>query len=306
MRILIVASIKKTYYAPFIIEQANSIIALGHTIEYFGVNGSGINGYLKNLSSLKNKIKQFKPDIIHAHYGLSGLLACLQRSVPVVVTYHGSDINVKSVRVFSKIAMCLSAFNIFVSPKNVVLAKAKKKYVLQPCGVDLQTIVSLEKTYARKQMNLSDSDKIIVFSGAFDNTVKNSPLAKEAVYLIPEARLIELKSYSKKDLNFLFNAADCLLMTSFTEGSPQVIKEAMACGCPVVSVDVGDVKEITSGIDGCYIAVRSPEDIAEKLKLALNFNGKTQGRQRIIELGLDNKQIAQKLVNIYTEIVYNN
>ena len=126
MRILIVASIKKTYYAPFIIEQANSIIALGHTIEYFGVNGSGINGYLKNLSSLKNKIKQFKPDIIHAHYGLSGLLACLQRSVPVVVTYHGSDINVKSVRVFSKIAMCLSAFNIFVSPKNVALAKAKK------------------------------------------------------------------------------------------------------------------------------------------------------------------------------------
>lgn len=303
MRILIVASIKKTYYAPFIIEQANSIIALGHTIEYFGVNGSGINGYLKNLSSLKNKIKQFKPDIIHAHYGLSGLLACLQRSVPVVVTYHGSDINVKSVRVFSKIAMCLSAFNIFVSPKNVTLAKVKKRYILQPCGVDLQTIVSLEKAYARKQMNLSDSDKIIVFSGAFDNTVKNSPLAKEAVYLIPEARLIELKSYSKKDLNFLFNAADCLLMTSFTEGSPQVIKEAMACGCPVVSVDVGDVKEITSGIDGCYIAVRSPEDIAEKLKLALNFNGKTQGRQRIIELGLDNESIAKRLISIYENIL---
>ena len=152
-------------------------------------------------------------------------------------------------------------------------------------------------------MNLSDSDKIIVFSGAFDNTVKNSALAKEAVYLIPEARLIELKSYSKKDLNFLFNAADCLLMTSFTEGSPQVIKEAMASGCPIVSVDVGDVKEITSGIDGCYIAVRSPEDIAEKLKLALNFNGKTQGRQRIIELGLDNESIAKRLISIYENIL---
>ena len=303
MRILIVASIKKTYYAPFIIEQANSIIALGHTIEYFGVNGSGINGYLKNLSSLKNKIKQFKPDIIHAHYGLSGLLACLQRSVPVVVTYHGSDINVKNVRVFSKIAMCLSAFNIFVSPKNVVLAKAKKKYVLQPCGVDLQTIVSLEKADAKKQMNLSDSDKIIVFSGAFDNTVKNSPLAKEAVFLMHGVRLIELKAYTKNEVNLLFNAADCLLMTSFTEGSPQVIKEAMACGCPIVSVDVGDVKEISSGIYGCYIAERSPEDIAEKLKLALNFNGKTQGRQRIIKLGLDNESIAKRLISIYENIL---
>jgi len=303
MRILIVASIKKTYYAPFIIEQANSIAALGHTIEYFGVNGSGIYGYLKTLSSLKNKIKQFKPDIIHAHYGLSGLLACLQRSVPVLVTYHGSDINVPSVRVFSKIAMCLSAFNIFVSPKNVVLAKAKKKYVLQPCGVDLQTIVSLEKTYARKQMNLSDSDKIIVFSGAFDNAVKNSALAKEAVSLIPGIRLIELKAYTKNEVNVLLNAADCMIMTSFTEGSPQVIKEAMASGCPIVSVDVGDVKEITSGIDGCYIAERTPEDIAEKLKLALNFNGKTQGRKRIIELGFENESIAKRLISIYENIL---
>ena len=303
MRILIVASIKKTYYAPFIIEQANSIIALGHTIEYFGVNGSGILGYLKNLGTLKTKIKQFKPDIIHAHYGLSGLLACLQRSVPVLVTYHGSDINVPSVRVFSKIAMCLSAFNIFVSPKNVALAKAKKKYILQPCGVDLKTIVSIEKTDARKQMNLSDSDKIIVFSGAFDNAVKNSALAKEAVFLMHGVRLIELKAYTKNEVNLLFNAADCLLMTSFTEGSPQVIKEAMACGCPIVSVDVGDVKEITSGIDGCYIAERTPEDIAEKLKLALNFNGKTQGRQRIIDLGLDNESIAKRLICIYENIL---
>ena len=303
MRILIVASIKKSYYAPFIIEQANSIAALGHTIEYFGVNGSGIYGYLKTLSSLKNKIKQFKPDIIHAHYGLSGLLACLQRSVPVLVTYHGSDINVPSVRVFSKIAMCLSAFNIFVSPKNVALAKAKKKYILQPCGVDLKTIVSIEKTDARKQMNLSDSDKIIVFSGAFDNAVKNSALAKEAVSLIPGIRLIELKAYTKNEVNVLLNAADCMIMTSFTEGSPQVIKEAMACGCPIVSVDVGDVKEITSGIDGCYIAERSPEDIAEKLKLALNFNGKTQGRKRIIELGFENESIAKRLISIYENIL---
>lgn len=303
MRILIVASIKKSYYAPFIIEQANSIAALGHTIEYFGVNGSGIYGYLKTLSGLKNKIKQFKPDIIHAHYGLSGLLACLQRSVPVLVTYHGSDINVPSVRVFSKIAMCLSAFNIFVSPRNVALAKAKKKFTLQPCGVDLKTIVSIEKTDARKQMNLSDSDKIIVFSGAFDNAVKNSALAKEAVSLIPGIRLIELKAYTKNEVNVLLNAADCMIMTSFTEGSPQVIKEAMASGCPIVSVDVGDVKEITSGIDGCYIAERTPEDIAEKLKLALNFNGKTQGRKRIIELGFENESIAKRLISIYENIL---
>ena len=93
-------------------------------------------------------------------------------------------------------------------------------------------------------------------------------------------------------------------MTSFTEGSPQVIKEALACGCPIVSVDVGDVKERVDGVAGCYVANnREPKELAELIQKALSFEGKTKGREKIIADGLDNRQVAEKLVRIYEKIL---
>jgi glycosyltransferase involved in cell wall biosynthesis len=93
-------------------------------------------------------------------------------------------------------------------------------------------------------------------------------------------------------------------MTSKTEGSPQVIKEAMACGCPIVSVDVGDVAERTSGVEGCYVvSSREPAAIAKALQQALAFSGKTNGRKRILEMGLSNTQVAERLMAIYKQLV---
>ena len=122
MKILIVASDKNGRFAPFIEEQMAALEARGMEVMRYGITGKGIIGYLRELPALRRAIRQHHPDIIHAHYGLSGLLANLQRMVPVITTYHGSDINVPSILRFSKIAMRLSAHNIFVSKRNVVLA----------------------------------------------------------------------------------------------------------------------------------------------------------------------------------------
>jgi glycosyltransferase involved in cell wall biosynthesis len=93
-------------------------------------------------------------------------------------------------------------------------------------------------------------------------------------------------------------------MTSKTEGSPQVVKEAMACGCPIVSVDVGDVAERTEGLEGCYVVpTRNPKDIANALQKAIEFNGRTNGRENIIEMGLTNSQVAERLMAIYKSLV---
>ena len=145
--------------------------------------------------------------------------------------------------------------------------------------------------------------RFVLFSGSFTNEVKNPALAKEAMEQIADAELVELRGYSREEVNLLMNAADCLLLTSHREGSPQVIKEAMACGTPIVSVDVGDVKDVISGTEGCYIADRNPDDIAEKIRMALAFKGKTNGRQRIIDLGLSNELVAKRLLGIYHQVL---
>lgn len=376
MKILIVASDKNGRFAPFIEEQMAALEARGMEVLRYGITGKGILGYLRELPALRRAIRQHRSDIIHAHYGLSGLLANLQRRVPVVTTYHGSDINVPSILRFSKIAMRLSAHNIFVSKRNVVIAlgdeamrllgdKAKgtengeadiqaftpytlhstpteaftPKNTLLPCGVNIPLPWSEVQTQWVGQLTLNqwvhsklDKEiKYVLFAGAFDNAVKDPELAKSVIVVYnssftnlqsPTANrqspiansqslianrqieLIELKGYTRDQVTALMYNCHALLMTSKTEGSPQVVKEAMACGCPIVSVDVGDVAERTSGVEGCYVVpTREPKDIAEALRKALAFNGRTNGRERIIAMGLSNEQVAKRLEEIYRMLV---
>ena len=341
MKLLVLASDKGGKFVPFIEEQIVALQQAGVEVIRYGVTGKGIIGYLRELPTLRRFIRAERPDLIHAHYGLCGLLANLQRSVPVVTTYHGSDVNVPAVRRFSKIAMHLSAHNILVSQRNVALAfrlspfafRLKKRSTLLPCGVNIPKPWSELQTQWVGQLTLNQwvqeklqSDTInVLFAGAFDNAVKDPELAFATIQASNMAidnrqwamesnsqspianrpiKLIELKGYNRNQVNALMYNCDALLMTSKSEGSPQVIKEAMACGCPIVSVDVGDVAERTSGVEGCYVVhTREPNDIAEALQKALAFDGKSNGREKIIEMGLSNEQVAQRLVEIYKQIL---
>jgi glycosyltransferase involved in cell wall biosynthesis len=192
----------------------------------------------------------------------------------------------------------------------------------------------LSRSEARQALGIADDAKVVLFAGAFDNAVKDAPLAQEAVMVlkrmisqplegvdssgmllmlssnnnnprfVAELELKELKGFSRVQVNHWMCAANCLLLTSKTEGSPQVIKEAMACGCPIVSVDVGDVAERVDGVEGCYVVrTREPKDIAEALQRALAHEGKTNGRARIQEMGLSNEQVAERLMAIYQSLV---
>ena len=305
MRVFVVASFKEGLagnVAPFVGEQMEALQEAGIECDCFKVEGRGMGGYLKDLAPLRRRIKAFRPNVVHAHYGMCGLLANLQRRIPVVTTYHGSDINDRKALPFSKMAMRLSAWNIFVSKKTLDIANPKEKHTLLPCGIELSDLQLTERQEARQSMELSPERKYVLFAGAFDNTVKNAPLAKEVVARLHDENLelLELKGYSREEVTLLMCAADAFLMTSHTEGSPQVIKEAMACGCPIVSVDVGDVRERTEGVEGCFVAqTRNAEELAELLQKALAFEGKTKGRERIVADGLDNRLVAEKLVEIY-------
>lgn len=309
MKVLIVCKFKEkltNHISPFVWEQVKALQYLGVECDCFLVEGKGFWGYLRQFKPLKNKVSSFQPDVLHAHFGLCGLLANMQREAPVVTTYHGSDINEKKVLPFSKMAMRLSAWNIFVSRKTMEKANTHKKYALLPCGVEFSVLQLTERQEARQRMGLSENRHYVLFSGAFDNAVKNAPLAKEAVALLKDndVELLELKGYSREEVTLLMCATDALLMTSISEGSPQVIKEAMACGCPIVSVDVGDVKERVEGVEGCCVAkTREAKELAKLLQKALAFEGKTKGREKLLADGLDNQQVAKRLVEIYEAVL---
>lgn len=311
MRVLIVSSFKPSLegnIAPFVKEQVEAISRQGVDCSYYLVKGKGVLGYLRELPSLRKRIRDIEPDLIHAHFGLCGLLANLQRKVPVVTTYHGSDINVTSVRILSKIAIRLSKHNIFVSKRLAVLARPKKNnYSIIPCGINLEDYPIVNKDEARKEMGLEIGKKYVLFAGSFDNPVKNYPLAKEAVDMIPDVELLELKGYNRHQVALLMNAVDCFLMTSHTEGSPQVIKEAMACGCPIVYTNVGDVKERLKGVSGCLLVLdTSPSTVRELICKSFRYIGKTNGRDIINQSEISNEQVSNAINKVYQTILIAN
>ncbi len=302
MDVLVVARCRRGRFAPFITEQVNALEKYGVRCHFFGIRHSGIYGYLRQLPEYLRTIRTLHPNVVHAHYGLSGLFASFQRMAPVVTTFHGSDINNPAVLYLSKLAIARSRFCVFVSSRFVEKAGLPKDYALIPCGIDLNDYPIVKKEDARIQMSLDPQKKYVLFSGSFDNPVKNVQLARSSMTLLRNVELLELSGYSRGEVALLMQATDVLLMTSLTEGSPQVIKEALACGCPIVSVDVGDVRSLIEGVDGCYLAERDPHSIADCLKKAFDFSGRTKGREVIIRKKLTNDIIASQLIEVYHRV----
>lgn len=305
MKVLIVCSGNLGRINPFIADQAASLNRAGIITDFFPVKGKGVAGYLKNLPGLIRKIKEGKYDLLHAHYGLSGMLAVLQRIKPVIITFHGTDVNSKKNLFISLLASRLSAYNVVVIEDFIDKLSLKKRYAVIPCGVDLDVFHIVNKQEARDIMKLEAGGKIILFSSRFDNKVKNFSLAKAAADRvrenIPGIQLLELKGYSREQINLLMNAADALLVTSFTESGPLVVKEAMACNLPVVSTNVGDVPSMLNGTDGAYITTYDPSDVAIKLNKVITSGKRLDARHKVSEF--ENKIVASKLKKVYESVV---
>ena len=311
MNILIVCSGNAPHFnfekhQAFIYDQLQALqqILPDAQFDTFFIRGKGVSGYLSSLKKLKHTLREKKYRCVHAHFCHSAMLANLQRSVPVVSTFHGSDINMSKNRMISAIVGLLSRKTIYVSQKlreNAIVTSKKKDYVI-PCGVDFDRFKPMPKMAARQTMGLNSEKKIILFASSFDVPVKNAALAKNAIELLnnPDVILMELKGYTRDEVSLLLSAADVALMTSFSEGSPQFIKEAMACNCPIVTTDVGDVREVIGDTEGCYITGYDPEDVAEKIELALALNKRTNGREKIKHL--DNQRIARKILDVYNTL----
>lgn len=284
----------------FVYDQVNSIINQNKNISFYYhfIKGKGVIGYLSNLNAIKEKINDYKINLIHAHGGMSGLLANFQKSVNVITTFHGSDINFFNNRILSYFPLLFSKHSIFVSKYLHDKVFFKKNTTILPCGVDMSLFKPREKNKIRKLLNLDLEKKYILFSSRFNNKVKNYSLLESAKANIKgKFEIIELKNYDRKGVSRLFNAVDVAVMTSFSEGSPQFIKEAMASNCPVISVDVGDVRDLIKNDSFSNIALFDSLDIAGKINRVFEINKASNGRKQIKHL--NSHLVAEKIATIY-------
>lgn len=311
MKVLLVHSgnsVPDSDHYTFVKQQGNALEKQGVQVFYFAVCGKGAKGYLKSLPRLKKAIREHDVDIVHAHYGLCGALAVLQRKVPVVITFHNGETLTKKGKVLSSVASWFCAHRIFVAQHiHDKLFKTPRRYDILPCGIELDQLSLIEKEVALSKMGLSEECPNILFGGSFSNLRKNYALAKLALDILPQkVNLIEMKGYNSQQVNLLYCACDMLLLPTKSEGSPQVVKEAMACNCPIVATRVADIPELLSGVDNCYVTGFDASEIADCIVKVLKTGGRSNGRQKVISMGLDNTVVAKKLVAIYENILSEN
>jgi glycosyltransferase involved in cell wall biosynthesis len=297
--------------------QIESVRALGVEVEVLQIRGVKGLKYLQCFPSLQSRIPS--ADLIHAHFGYCGWLARSQRSKPVVVSYMGDDLlgTPDATGRASAYSKCVvQADRWLAHTVDAVIVKSEemarivtpvKAHVI-PNGVDLAAFRPLDPRAARSLIGLDDRTRYVLFPGWPEQPRKGFPLAQSVV--IETARrtsepleLVPLRGVAPEKVPLYMNACDAMVLTSFWEGSPNVVKEAMACNLPVVSVPVGDVPELLADVDGCAVCPRDVHGLSVALLKVLARAQRTDARAALVRKGLDLPSVAQKVVDVYLEVL---
>ena len=320
MKVLFVSSGNSLNFdiAPFIKSQGESLKALGVEVQYFPIRGRGLSGYLKEAFRLRKYLKDNSVDVIHAHYVLSGWTTVLSfPRQPIVLSLMGSDaygdyVGVNKITFFSRYLILLTYL---IQPfVRAIISKSeniehfvffKRKSHIIPNGITLDKI-KFQKNGFRDKLGLKPGKKYVLFLGDKKNKRKNFELIEKAFNLInsDDVSLIAPYPVPHDSVVKYLNSVNVIVVPSFMEGSPNVVKEAMACNCPIVATDVGDVKWLFGNVPGHFLTRFDPADAADKIRKALAFSenvGRTKGRERVLALGLSSETVAGRVVSVYED-----
>jgi teichuronic acid biosynthesis glycosyltransferase TuaC len=275
---------------------------------------------------LRNKIgaavAEFEPDVIHVMYGgvMAEQIVRRHHARPVVVTFHGSDLLGENLsgwvrKIISRYGVYCSKRAAKVAEGVIIVARhlagalngaaTAEKVRLIPCGIDLERFKPMDPLACKRRLGWSTQSFHVLFASSNGDPVKRPWLASAAVDQMSNSqdRPVELHFLTgipNGEVPVWLNASDVLLLTSMHEGSPTVVKEALACGLPIVSVAVGDVAERIEGIEGCHLARPEPKELAMKLDLVRTRGKRLNCRTRLEELSITS--VAQKLKRFYEEL----
>lgn len=295
------------HYGIFVKEQIDQLQAhFGVVPRLYFINARdrGKWEYVKSMFKVRSLIKRHRIDAIHIHYGISGIFLFLTRpKVKVFLTLHGGDI-LRSQGFF--LQNLLSRLIIRRVDKVFILNDEMRSVVdgmsvdfeMLPCGVN----TGFFQPNAREGRG---NVKCIIFPGDPTLSVKNFALFDQVFKILKKDSKFELEfkiinNLSRQGVRRILAAGDCLVMTSVSEGSPQIIKEALSCNLPVVSVRVGDVHQMLEGIPSCFISAdRQPQTLA-RLVVDVLKNRSTNIRAAFLAKKIyDNQSVCKRLVENY-------
>jgi hypothetical protein len=260
--------------------------------------------YLREIPLLPAVVKKGRYDVVHAHFGLT-LVSTLLVSVPVVITFHGSDLLVNPTKHVSRFLAPMTSKVIVVSQR---LRESLGYGEVIPCGIKVQDF-ALPLSHKNKPSLQMSGELKVLFPSDPARKVKDYGLF-EAVCQELERRgnsvkAVHLVNIDRSKVRDIYWNCDIMLLTSLSEGSPTVIKEAIAAKLPFVSVDVGDVKEWAALVDfGVVVPDRAPENIADAV---LSLLAKIKYRSLLDNSkcldAMDISLISKRIKRIYDEVM---
>jgi glycosyltransferase involved in cell wall biosynthesis len=321
MKVLIVTAIYPTADNPafgsYVRTQAESLKAAGIDVEMLVLKDRYRKMiYPKAILQLRQRLANGSVDLVHAHYGFVGMVARTQWKVPVVATYHGSDllgwVNSRGERerfgaliawAGRLLARCVDAA--IVQSDEMASKLHKSNVYVIPHEVDLKVFQPTEREQARTTLGLKPFKKYLLFAANPNIGVKRFPFASSVAECLasqdPSVELLVTFKETQPRLALYMSACDALVFPSYQEGSPNVVKQAMACNLPIVSTDVGDVRQIIGSTKDCYVCNPSVPEFAARIREILAHRKRTDGREHIRHL--DSSSVAQKVIEVYEEVL---
>jgi len=304
------------YAGIFVDRQIDSLKKAGVRVSTFdvGTSHSPVHVFSKWVE-LRRQIRELCPDLVHGQYGTVVGLLSVFAGRPAVVSFCGNDLqggHAASVFrmyggfVLSNVAS-LRARKLICKSQGLreALWWRREQAVIIPSGIDLDLFSPGSREDAREQLGWDQERPVVLFNAGGDPKVKGLYLAQESMQVVqkclPKAELCVLSEVQPGAMPLYYRAADVLLSASRSEGSPNVVKEALACNLPVVSTPVGDVEERLVGVHPSAVVPRYPDAIAEALVQILCERKRSNGREHVMDL--DQDQLTQRLLAVYRAVV---
>lgn len=303
-------TVKLPIFGVFVKEQIESLNKININNDVLFINGreKGKIEYFKSIFRIREKLNHTKYDLVHCHHALSSLCLILSGkslSNTVLVSFQNDPVDELGSTMFKFIKLFTNGW---VFKNNSTLISNEFSFYL-PNGVNTSFFQPRNKLSARRHLNLDPSATYILFVSSnkmrnqkrYDIFSKTVEILKKN-YTVNNVKEIKLINTSRDVIPYYFNAVDLHLLTSDFEGSPNSVKESLACNTPVVSTNVGNVQELLNNVKGSYVSESSkPEKLAFLVNKSLSEKSKN-GQEKIKELGLDVGSVALKLKNIYLKL----